>query len=358
MLDYLYKGSYPIVDDSNKRMLEICFPDAKCNMNCEYCFGNHKTRICNNSRPLNKEKLKEQILPIKDKISFVHLWGGEVLYNKEFFLDAISFIHEILPGIQINLVTNGLLLPEWVDFLIENHIDIAVSHDGPAQKYRGFDFLTSDKHVKALIKMYNAGLFRTFKVVIHSKNHSFSEINKYFDDFNKKNNINTHVEGLLIQSNDTCAFTFKEEDFPSFKEDIIWMVKDIIAHINDKDYIRSHYAREQIFTVLKAINIAHNKPAIMIPRPCMGTEAYSFTSDGKKIPCHCFAEMSSDIQDYKFDAESYFKDCINCNVITLCNGGCVAKSLKNKKDTCTFSYFYYNVILDTVKAMIGSLENE
>lgn len=357
MLDYLNNVSYP--EDPNfseKKALEICFPDAKCNMNCEYCFGNHKTRSCNNSRPLNKEALKEQILPIKDKISFVHLWGGEIIYNKEFFLDAVSFIHDILPETHINLVSNGLLLPEWVDFLVDNKIDIALSHDGPGQKYRGFDFLESEKHVKALLKMYNANLFKTFKLVIHNKNHSYKDINEYFDRFNAKYNIDAHVEGLLIQSNDAQAYIFKPEDYSSFKDDIIWMVRDIITNINNDHHIRAHYSREQVYSVINAINLAKSKPA-RLPGVCMGTKGFAFTSDGKKVPCHCFVEMDGSIQDFQFNEAEYFKSCIGCKVAPLCNGGCVAKTLKNKKDTCTFSYFYYSVILDTVNAMLNELKD-
>lgn len=356
MLELMNRIQYPIEEEDGK-MLEICFPDAKCNMNCEYCYGNHKTRPCNNSRPLNKEELKKQILPIKDNISFVHLWGGELLYNKEFFTDAVSFVHEILPGKDINMVSNGLLLPEWVDYLIENRIHLALSHDGPGQKYRGFDFLESKPHLNAVIKLYNAGLFNCFKVVIHSKNHSFKEINEYFDNFNKKYNIKVMHENLLIQSNSTNAFVFKPEDFSSLREDLVWKIKDIARNLNNTEYLKYHYDPKDMYQISTTFRIL-TKNNIPFIQACNGTRVYSFTSDGKKVPCHCFVEKDSNIQNLEFDAASYFKDCMDCEVGPLCNGGCIAKSIEEKKITCEFSKFYYGVYLEVLKSLIEEPKDE
>jgi sulfatase maturation enzyme AslB (radical SAM superfamily) len=59
------------VDDTltDKKMLEICFPDALCNMKCEYCYGNRKIRTCQGAIGLNKSVLRSKIEPLKDKIN-------------------------------------------------------------------------------------------------------------------------------------------------------------------------------------------------------------------------------------------------------------------------------------------------
>ena len=349
------------VDDTptDKKMLEICFPDAMCNMKCEYCYGNRKIRTCQGAIELNKSILRSKIEPLKDKIGFVHLWGGELLFNKSLFKECVSFIRELLPDKNIHLVTNGLLLPEWTQYLIDNRIFIGISHDGPGQKYRGFDFLNSENHIESIKRLYDAGLFHTFKVVLHAKNYSIKDIHKYFEQVSIKLNRKIAIDTLIIMANNDSKLLFKtDKDFENLKESVEWMIHDIIENINNTEYIQQFYSRTNLTPVFNAIINLYNGTNPNIISVCSGTKGYSFTSDGKKIPCHCFSERSSLIkEDLSIDIKERLKSCMNCEVNYLCGGGCLALTGESIEITCKTRYAYFKAIIDTLLPLVNKIKD-
>ena len=342
------------------KMLEICFPDAMCNMKCEYCYGNQKTRTCQGSVILNKDILRSKIEPLKNDVSFVHLWGGELLFNKELFKECVSFVREILPDKDIHLVTNGLLLPEWAQYLIDNRIFIGISHDGPGQKYRGFDFLNSEKHIDSIKRLYDAGLFHTFKVVLHAKNYSIKDIHEYFKRVSDKLSRKLAIDTLIIMANKESRLLFKtDEDFENLKKSIEWMIQDIIKNINDTEYIKQFYSRTNLVPVFNAMINLYNGTNPDIISVCAGSKGYSFTSDGKRLPCHCFSERASLIEkDVSVNLEERLKSCMGCEVNYLCGGGCLALAGEAIEITCKTRYTYFKAIVDTLRPLINKIKGD
>ena len=80
------------------KSLEICFSDMKCNMNCAYCYGDHKNRKFNNSFSLNKDFFLKEFDKIdKSIVSNIHLWGGELTFNGDELKDTVALVSKFFP---------------------------------------------------------------------------------------------------------------------------------------------------------------------------------------------------------------------------------------------------------------------
>jgi len=96
----------------------------KCNVQCNFCV--RKFDCVNESRPGITSKVlspAEAVLRVREvtekfpNIKVVGIAGpGEPLFNEATFT-TLSLVHEQFPGLHLCLSTNGLLLPEKLDFL-------------------------------------------------------------------------------------------------------------------------------------------------------------------------------------------------------------------------------------------------
>lgn len=335
------------------KCLEICFSDMKCNMNCEYCYGDHKTREFHNSLSLNKEILAEELKKINEPLEAAHLWGGELLFNKKEFIEVVALVREYFPDLPINVMTNGLLLPEWTDFIIKNKIHIGISHDGPGQKYRGYNFLESSKHNDAIKALYDAGLFRKFKSVLHCKNYSIENIINYFLEYSDKIGRKVGNDQLIISPNKgKNSLIFRtSQDMANLVKSAEWSTINIIKHLKEPSYLDRFYQAVNVYQVLnileQVIGKFHNKkPAI-----CSGLDSISFSANGKRIPCHCFSERVLVEDDIRVDHSYMFKKCGSCKFISVCGGGCSAQTNEELDLYCTYAYCYYNTIFNTIETL-------
>jgi nitrogen fixation protein NifB len=102
-----------------------------CNIQCNYC--NRKFDCSNESRPgVTSRKLKP-IAALKktlfvgskiDKLSVVGIAGpGDALANPKQTFETLKLINEYAPDLKLCISTNGLLLTEYIDELIEHKVD-------------------------------------------------------------------------------------------------------------------------------------------------------------------------------------------------------------------------------------------
>ena len=338
------------------KSLEICFSDMKCNMNCAYCYGDHKNRKFNNSFSLNKDFFLKEFDKIdKSIVSNIHLWGGELTFNGDELKDTVALVRKFFPETPIHVVTNGLLLPKWTDFFIDNNISIGISHDGPGQKYRGYNFLENPDHNESIKRLYDAGLFRKFKTVLHNKNYSTKNIIEFFSQYSDKIDRKVGCDVLLISPNSLSENTFifkSEEDKQNLYNDTVWATVDIIKNLeNNSSYLKRYYQLSDIFKVVRVMDkVFNNVPSNRIA-VCDGTSSIAYTSDGKKIPCHCFSEKIVVNKDVKLDLSYVFKKCSKCEFAYTCGGGCAANTNQELDLYCGYSYVKYKAINDTIMSI-------
>jgi len=102
-----------------------------CNIQCNYC--NRKYDCSNESRPgVTSGKLKpieavKKVLFVGGEIPQLSVAGiagpGDALANPKKTFEAFKLLHEKSPDLKLCISTNGLMLPQYVDKLVEFNVD-------------------------------------------------------------------------------------------------------------------------------------------------------------------------------------------------------------------------------------------
>ncbi|MFZ0391089.1 MAG: anaerobic sulfatase maturase, partial [Calditrichia bacterium] len=111
-----------------------------CNLNCSYCFYLDKQHFFSKrtSHRMSLDVLEKIIKQVMEQgespISFIWQGGEPTLMGWEFFQKAVEFQAKYSRGqlVENSLQTNGILIdPRWADFLLENRFLVGLSLDGP-----------------------------------------------------------------------------------------------------------------------------------------------------------------------------------------------------------------------------------
>lgn len=112
---------------------------SACNLACKYCFienctFNNKIEINMNLDTVKNAIIKYNSYLKKEKLKegLIIFYGGEPLVNWEAIVTAIELAKELKSPIKFSMVTNATLLTkEKIKFLAENDVEIGISIDGP-----------------------------------------------------------------------------------------------------------------------------------------------------------------------------------------------------------------------------------
>ncbi len=113
----------------------------QCNFDCRYCPQKHEDRY------MPKEmaaKAIDMLMACSDRLQ-ISFYGGEPLLARSEIEELVLYARkkaEAIPGFRLNfeITTNGLLLDEaFLQFAKDNHILLALSHDGLAQEESRID---------------------------------------------------------------------------------------------------------------------------------------------------------------------------------------------------------------------------
>lgn len=140
-----------------------------CNLACKYCFIESSSLSNQNYEKMSFEtarisidKFLAELEKNKIKESQIIFYGGEPLTNFDVVKKIINYItQEKKSDITVTIITNGTLLTrEIIKFLMDNHIGIGISLDGPKvinDKNRVFRSSSDSVYDKAMnaIKLLN-----------------------------------------------------------------------------------------------------------------------------------------------------------------------------------------------------------
>lgn len=143
----------------------------KCNLRCRYCMPEPSDFIPHSEILTYEEILKICRAAIELGIDKFKVTGGEPLVRR----GAVNFIRELknLPGAdKVTLTTNGILLGEHIDELVDIGIDgINISLDAVSRdKYRELTGDLYDFDMNAAEKCVNAGVKVKFNTVLLADN--------------------------------------------------------------------------------------------------------------------------------------------------------------------------------------------
>lgn len=141
VLEQVSKSFSYIVDDglqfrADEETLSITIiPTTDCNLRCVYCYADGGCEKIN----LNLEDVKKFIDQLHNfysdctKINIYFAGGGEPLLNFDLIKDTVNYIHSINLIPSIRIVTNGVLVKKYFDWLKDNKVNLRISFDGFSQ---------------------------------------------------------------------------------------------------------------------------------------------------------------------------------------------------------------------------------
>lgn len=208
---FIQKWTPKLIEESLVNTKHIVFEVTNiCNLKCKYCgFGDlycNTKNITFKNLSLNKAKLlidymfslwsQSEIAPNQD-IIYIGFYGGEPLLNFELIKQIVQYLKSKVADksiLSFSMTTNGLLLNNYIDFLVENNFRLLISIDGNRKNnmYRLYpngneSFMNVVYNINALFQLYPKYFEEkvNFNSVLHNRN-SYEEIIDYiYNKFNK-----------------------------------------------------------------------------------------------------------------------------------------------------------------------------
>jgi len=299
------------IEDCLSSIPQIIFEvTEKCNLNCTYCgYGEHYSGYeQRKNRDLKFITAKKTIdyfvekwkIYKKDNISkktIISFYGGEPLLNFKLIQKIVSYCESFgfkSDFFMFSMTTNGFLLEQYLDFLIDKNFKILVSLDGDRNNndYRkmkngqsSFDTIFTSL---MNIKLKNETFFNKnieFNAVIHKKN-SLSEVTSFF----KKNFDKTPSISSLSTDNIAPSKEKKFKDIYKFPFDDL--MRGDLNEYSEAEVLKydifSFFRKncKQYFMHIAELYKAERKPRIMPTATCIPFNRRMYvTVNGIILPC-------------------------------------------------------------------------
>lgn len=332
-----------------------------CQLECNYCFNGHfYSESCTPST--KKISFETAKVVIDDKLSkwkklrgakrfnvfYVSFYGGEPLLNFDVIQKIVNYINDNNDGlyIQYNMTTNGLLLNQYSDFLIDNNFQLLISLDGDeaANVHRVF-YNGSQSFNKVVencdhIKEKNSTFFKN-KVNFNSVFTSSSNLKNILTFFSERYNKIPTIQEI----NGDSILPDKSKEFEEIDANLL---VESVKYMNEKSSYEVETSPESL---LETIVIFFKEHGIDYCQKLPGSTVRDFSSirngtcmpfmkevyvscDGEIYPCEKLSnppvlgivENNKIVIKHKEVAEEFnelmrskAKQCVNCVSKTSCN---------------------------------------
>lgn len=286
----------------------VIYLGSKCNTNCAYCFAQSGRKDVDISKDFLEKLSKKESLYLK-------FGGGEPLL----YIDKIRQFVEACPQADICIATNGLLLPQHIDFLNENNVFVHISWDG-TKSLRKDDGLTKAVQklkrwtASATLSRGNADLFQLIKEA-EAKGEELGFFIPLF----------IHLARATNDNNKEYAISDKEAEIftAQFKSIVYWFMLEYqkFGRINKRYY--------PFFSFLEDWS---NKNLTFGETLCNNRSWQKVDCAGNRysclyIPCEPLKDDWLEIQQAMIPDK-----CKNCKVYKYCGSGCLMS--KNREVEC------------------------
>ena len=345
----MHIGPVNVMDNfasSNDLVLEVT---EDCNLNCEYCiYGDLYNHTNRRSKKRMRFEVAKTIIDYKVNLwesgynnsvnitKLIGFYGGEPLLNIDLIKKVVKYTKNIgkTNGMKFryNIVTNGILLHKYIDFLVKNDFILTISLDGDEyhNQYRVFKNKTQSFNIVVdnifKIQSQYPDYFKrnvNFNTVIHNKS-NIKEIYKFFNSKFQKNPFITEVNTNTSNTN-ISKYTYNQPYEQSHSH---------------KYYLKndaSDFFIDNVFTTHNSlfINKNKNKKCIYKSGTCVPFSKKVFvTVDGSIMMCEkvsskfsvgrvCDGEVYLDYnkaaQLFNELIDKRLKTCCNCYLKSICS---------------------------------------
>ncbi len=264
----------------------------------------------------------------------IEFWGGEPLVYWKVFRVLAGALRSAYPKARFNIITNGALIDDdKIELLDTLGFGVAISHDGPAMRYRGPDPL-DDPHKRAAIrKLYDRlrpwGRIG-FNAVLHKNNTSLAAVRTHIaerlgvppDDIQ----LSTEEIMLPYDQGGMALSPTTDEEHRTYREAIFWEV--VRGQTMSVSTMRTKI--DEFFR-----SIAQARPASSLGQKCGMDRASDLAVDPKGNVMTC--QNTSAATKHRIGGIEAFEDirlttahhwttraeCTQCPVVQLCQGACM-----------------------------------
>lgn len=333
---------------SGKLQIMYLIMSSSCNLACKYCFIENCS--FNNNIEINMsyetalnavEKFNKYVLENHIENPLILLYGGEPMVNWKVLYDIVKYTKNLNSNIKFSIVTNATLLDvEKINFLAENEVEIGISIDGPKEIndenriYRGNDDSVYEKVISKFpdLKFAEAkfGLSLTISNDLLKKQDEVLEwinslgITSIFYNLYHYTDSNPDWEKYYLEAS---QFLIKSYDYLSEKNIYDGRLSRKLDSIIDGEFKFSDCA-------------------------AIGGNQITIKPNGEICVCHGYFKtdkyvigninhdklydimMSDEIKFWQERATIYNEECLKCEALFTCGGGCVlqAESLFGSRD--------------------------
>lgn len=321
---------------------------SACNLACKYCFienctFNNKIEInmkketaCNAIRKYTEYLQKEEI-----EDASIIFYGGEPIVNWNIIVDVIEYAKMIKSPVKFSIVTNATLLSdEKIKYLAENNVEVGISIDGPKNlNDKNRIYRSSSKSV------YDEVIEKFPKLEINNCKFGLS-ITVSQDFLRQQDEVLEWLKKLNVKSifYNLYHYTCYEDDWKEYYEEASkFLIKSYEYLTKNNIYdgrlirkIDSFFNNEFKFSDCGAIggNQLAVKPNgdVCICHGYLKTDKYVIGNINK----HSIGDLmsSNEINFWKKRCTLNNDECLNCDSIFICGGGCAiqAEALFGSRD--------------------------
>lgn len=315
-----------------------------CNFNCKYCAQQKTQNKERTPSILIKEDLDTKVNNLIEKLKLskvktrhITFWGGEPFVYFKTVQKLVPKLKEIFPDVEMGIITNGSLLTlAKVKYLLDNQINLTVSHDGPSfNTYRDDKNPLDNPKIVEAIKYYdeNAEAQKvrfSFNCVVTPENADLRAIDEYF----------TNVFGRPIRFNFESIAKLDSLSIdvinPFNLETTSVLLNNLVAFGSTATNTHAFGSiRDRVTSIMK--KLVSKADLTQIPTYCniASKDFLAVDMKGNLLECHGFAETYGSLTDI---SNAVFKirhpwttrsNCAKCPYLVSCIGGC---SMVNHED--------------------------
>ena len=344
----------PVGKSEKPKILKIQL-GLSCNYECSYC----SQRFVPRAGETNPDDISDFLNNIEKNLNLgtglnlkIELWGGEPFVYWKTMKPLVEKLHEKYPEARFSTITNGsLLTDDKIDWMYTMGFGFAISHDGPAMKYRGPDPFDDPETRRVILRAYK--MFKpegriSFNSMMHGENTAREPIIQFFKDFTGDENVNIGEGGLVDAYDDDAAaisLITKKQQFDFRRTAVQEFLTVPLFNWNNSDKVQKFLE-----------TISSGKPYSAITQKCGMDNPDNLAVDmkGNVLTCQNVSIVSknpagtshlagniADIKNVKVAAATHLnnrKECPTCPVVHVCQGSCMFLQGDLWKVSCDNAY--------------------
>lgn len=319
----------------------------KCNYSCSYCS---QASTAGGAEITNNRDAEEFIANLDSWLigdpQKIELWGGEPLIYIKKLRYLVPRLRSRFPNVLLTMITNGSLMNDSIiDFILENDISVAISHDAKGQSLRGEDPFDDPVTLKAIKRLADIrGEELGINSVITKGNLDMEETVRHFKSIlgdkvsvNFEDVVNFH-DDEAIESNHLT-----DDDLSTLTDNVFYGI--LAGNLGESPSVSGTLDRF-IDSLRDGVDMEKVSSKCGMDMPDM----VACDLKGNITTCQNVGTAGDhkvgsvyDIENARLVSSTHFshrKNCLDCPVLSLCGGGCMYSYGEHFEASCKAQFAY------------------